>query len=312
MTGATGFIGSHLSARLVHEGAAVHAFVRPNGDRSRLSALSGAMRFWEGDITDPVSLHAAFAGAEPDVVIHLAADTQVRRLGHGWAGVDRSIRVNLQGTMMVLQATLEAGYPASTFIRAGGLEEYGDGPTPYREDQREQPISPYSASQVAATHYCEMMQRGTDTRIVTLRPALVYGPGQSNDFFIPSLITSCLRGIDFDMSAGIQRRDLLYIDDLIDAFLFALTGRTAQGIINVGHGVEHSIRDVAELIVRLTGTTARLRIGSRPERERDLQHLVTTTGRAEKLLGWRAQVELPEGIARTIRWYNGAPVMAAQ
>src|SRR5439155_23050557 len=105
----------------------------------------------------------------------------------------------------------------------GGLEEYGTAPTPYDEFQREAPISPYSASQVATAHYVGVLQHHTMARIVTLRPALVYGPDQSTDFFIPSLIVSCLRGATFDMTDGTQGRDLLYIDDLVDAIVLAAT-----------------------------------------------------------------------------------------
>ena len=218
VTGATGFLGSHLSARLVRERAEVHALVRPGSDRSRLALIAGEIRFWEGDVADPASLVRALAGGAPNAVFHLAADTGVRRLGEGWDGLERSIRVNLQGTMAVIRAALEAAHPVARIIRVGGLEEYGDGPTPYLETQREQPISPYSASQVAGTHYAEMVQRGTDVPIVTLRPALIYGPGQSSDFLIPSLILSCLRNEDFDLTSGTQHRDLLHVDDFVDQF----------------------------------------------------------------------------------------------
>lgn len=282
--------------------------LRAAGDAPRLRGVRGDVTVWTGDVSDAASLTAAIAGARPQVVYHLAADTGVRRLGQGWAGVERSIRVNLEGTLAVLRAALEAREPVERFVRAGGLEEYGDGATPYDEGQREQPISPYSASQVAATHYCEMLQRGTSTTIVTLRPALVYGPGQSSDFFIPSLIRSCLRDEDFEMTSGAQHRDLLYVDDVVEAFLLAGSRPTVTGgVINVGHGVEHAVRDVAELIVRLTGTRARLRIGARPERARDLEHLVTGTARAHAMLGWRPAVELEDGLRRTIDWYRSAP-----
>ena len=145
----------------------------------------------------------------------------MRRFDGAWEAVERSLEVNLVGTINVLHAALESGAPVAAFVRAGGLEEYGLAATPFEESQREQPVSPYSASQVAATHYCEVLQRHTSVAIVTLRPALVYGPDQSTDFFIPGLIVSCLRGIDFEMTEGEQTRDLLFVDDLVDAFLLA-------------------------------------------------------------------------------------------
>jgi nucleoside-diphosphate-sugar epimerase len=304
VTGASGFIGSHLVARLLREGAEVHVLQRSGTPAPRLAPLLSRLRVWRADVTDRVAVRAAFEGAAPDLVVHLAADTTVRRTYEGWAGVERSIRVNLEGTLTMVRETTEARHPVSVFVRAGGLEEYGTGPTPYVETQREQPISPYSASQVAATHYCEMLQRETQIPLVTLRPALVYGPAQSTDFMIPSLITSCLRGTDFDMTAGTQYRDLLYIDDLVEAFVRALTREAASGVINVGHGIEHAVRDVAQEIVRLCGTASRLRLGARPERPSDLAHLVTSTRRANELLDWRPAVPLTEGLVRTIAWYR--------
>jgi UDP-glucose 4-epimerase len=309
VSGATGFIGSHLVERLARDGADVHVLVRAGSSRARLDAVRGRIREWEGDITDIGALRAAVAGAQPDVVFHLAGDTGVRRVSEGWPGVDRSVQVNLIGTLALLRATLEAKHPVSAFVRAGGLEEYGDGTVPYDEAQREQPISAYSASQVAATHYCEMMQRGTETSLATLRPALVYGPGQSEDFLIPSLIASCLRDQDFEMSGGTQQRDLLYIDDAVEAFVLAATHR-ARGVINVGHGTQHAVRDVAAEIVRLTGTKARLRVGARTARARDLEQLVTRNTRAREVLGWRPAVGLTDGLARTIESFRALHALA--
>jgi nucleoside-diphosphate-sugar epimerase len=304
VTGASGFIGAHLVARLLREGVEVHVLQRGEAPSPRLAPLRAQLSVWRADVTDRDALHAAFEGAAPDLVVHLAADTTVRRTHEGWAGVERSVRVNLEGTLAMVRETIDARHPVSVFVRAGGLEEYGTGATPYVETQREQPISPYSASQVAATHYCEMLQRETATPLITLRPALVYGPGQSTDFLIPSLITSCLRGIDFDMTAGTQYRDLLYIDDLIEAFVRALTREGVRGVINVGHGIEHAVRDVAQEIVRLCGSESRLRIGARPARPGDLAHLVTSTRRSSELLDWQPAVPLAEGLVRTIAWYR--------
>ena len=175
VTGASGFIGSHLVARLLREGAEVHVLQRGDAPGPRLRPMLARLRVWHADVTDGASVHAAFEGAAPDLVVHLAADTTVRRLHEGWAGVTRSIRVNLEGTLALVRETLEARHPVSVFVRAGGLEEYGTGATPYVETQREQPISPYSASQVAATHYCEMLQLGTDAALPTALGEAVEG-----------------------------------------------------------------------------------------------------------------------------------------
>ncbi|MDQ2665183.1 MAG: SDR family NAD(P)-dependent oxidoreductase [Gemmatimonadota bacterium] len=305
VTGASGFIGSHLVRALVRDGAEVHVLLRARASRARLLGVDADLEAWEGDITDRSSVQRVVDGARPDIVYHLAADTGVRRLGEGWPGLERSLRVNLEGTLGVLRACLDAAHPVRAFVRTGGLEEYGDGPIPYREDQRERPISPYSASQVAATHYAQMLQHGTATAIVTVRPALVYGPGQSSDFFIPSLIARCLRHEDFAMSEGHQRRDLLYIDDLVGALVRAGAREGLGGtVINVGHGFAHAMVDVAREIVALSGSTGVLRIGALPARSRDIEHLVADTSRAKALLSWTPGVSLTDGLRRTIAWHR--------
>lgn len=305
VTGATGFIGAHVVRRLLRLGAEVHTLVRHGNVMARLEDVRDAVACWHGDVSDQDAVLGAVRGARPEVVLHLAADTSVRRFDGGWEALDRSVAVNLCGTLNVLRAALTAPTPVETFVRLGGLEEYGTAPTPFEETMRERPVSPYSASQVAATHYCQMLQPGTGTAIVTLRPALVYGPGQSADFFIPSLIHACLRHLDFALTGERTHRDLLYVEDLVDAILLAAARSDLRGtIINLGHGVEHAMGDVADAVVRCTASRTRVQTGVAAPRAGDLRHLVTATDRATELLGWRPQVTLEDGLARTVAWYR--------
>src|SRR5205085_2108423 len=140
--------------------------------------------------------------------------------------------------------------PLQAFVQTGTFEEYGTGPVPFVEDQREEPVSPYSASKAAATHFCQMLHRSLHYPVIVLRPCLMYGPFQSADMFIPSLIDSCLRGQDFPMTSGEQTRDLSYVSDVIEAYLLAIRRPKAIGeVINIGSGQEYKIKDVAKKIV---------------------------------------------------------------
>src|SRR5439155_5299425 len=130
-----------------------------------------------------------------------------------------------------------------------GLEEYGSGPAPFVESQREAPRSAYSASQVAGTHLVQALQPSLPFAAVTLRPTLIYGPGQSTDFLIPALIEALLGGRPFALSEGRQRRDLLHIDDLVTAMLAASSGEGMAGeVINVASGTARQIRTVARAV----------------------------------------------------------------
>lgn len=308
VTGASGFIGSHLSRALVEAGAEVHALVRRGSSLWRLGELGQRITVWEGDVTDYDSVLRCCRSGRPTAIVHLAGDTGGRRFVGDWAVVDRSVAVNLAGTLNLVHCAVDSGAPVSIFVRAGGLEEYGTGPTPYDETQRERPTSPYSAAQVAATHFCQMLQAHVTFALVTLRPALIYGPSQSEAFFIPGLIRSCLRGVPFEMSTGEQRRELLYVDDLVDALIRALDRPRLRGaIINVGSGEDIAIRDVAEAIVRLMGAPGVLRLGAVAPRPEDLAQLVARSALAEAELGWRPRTTLSTGLQRTVDWYRANP-----
>lgn len=315
VTGATGFLGSHVVRRLLAAGATVHMIARATSAFDRLSDVLPDIRPWTADIRDATAVERCVTSVRPDLVFHLAAETA----GRGWIlsaelGTEllqRSYDINFVGTVNVLRAVARAA-PAARVIRAGGLEEYGTGPLPYHEHQREAPISPYSASQVAATHLAEMFHRQTGLAIVTLRLALLYGPRQAAGFFIPSLILACLAGRSFEMTAGDQTRDFVYVDDAVDAFVrVAAAPASIGGVINIGSGVEWRIRRVADLIVQLSGSKSRLRIGARPDQTIGLSRLVCDTSRAWELLSWKAQTSLEAGLERCIAWYRTRPEQAA-
>ena len=309
ITGASGFLGSHVARGLDAAGATVHALVRPESSLRRLDeSLRSRLTFWMGDVMEYGSVLRCCRGAQPTEVVHLAGDTAGREFTGDWRLIDRSVAVNLNGTLNVVRASVESGAPVKALIRAGGLEEYGTGPVPYAEAQRERPSSPYSAGQVAATHFCAMLQQHARFAITSLRPALVYGPAQATSFFIPKLIRNCLRGMPFEMTTGEQCRDFLYVDDLVDAFLRAIRGKQLRGeIINIASGAEVSIRSVADEIVRLTNAHGVLRIGAVPERAAELKHLVAETGHATSVLGWKQMTDLTSGLTRTIDWYRTHP-----
>ena len=305
MTGATGFIGSHLVRRLVREGAEVHCLVRPGSNAERIADVAVKCRTWRGDLRDADSLARAVAGARPEIVFHLAGVTAGRKPGNEFEQIHHALEGNLKGTLNLLEGVRRAGLLLGRFVATGGIEEYGSGPSPYDEAQRESPVSPYSASQTATTHFCQMLQRRLHLPIVMVRPALVYGPAQSIDFFIPALIVRCLKGDDFEMTQGQQGRDLVYVEDLVDGYVrAALNPRAVAEVINLGSGVEVSIRDVAAMILRLTGGVTRLKVGAVPGRPTEIAHLVLSNEKARRLLEWVPTTSLEEGLIRTITWYR--------
>ena len=304
VTGAAGFLGSHLVRRLIREGADVHAIVRRSGGW-RLAETASQITEWVADVTDASAMLDCAKRTRPEIVVHLAGETAARRFIPGdWSAVERSIAVNLMGTLNLVRAAVEVP-SVRALVRAGGLAEYGNGPSPFEERQREEPLSPYSASQVASTHFCQMLQRHTEVAIVTLRPALVYGPAQAEDFFIPAVISAALRGEDFPMSSGVQRRDLLFVDDVVDAFVRAASLDGLKGaIFNVGSGDAVDMRGVAELIVALVGGRTHLIVGALQDQAAEALDLHADAHLSGLQLGWKPSTSLREGLDRTIDWYR--------
>ena len=302
ITGANGFIGSHLTKRLVEEGASVSIFVRENSDHSRIKDLEDHVRTWHGDIRDYASVNNCIQNSRPRIIFHLAG---IRDVTRDIGLIDPMIDANLKGTMNIVRAVIESRIKLKSFVNTGSSEEYGDGEAPFSEDQREVPVSPYSASKVAATYFCQMLHKSMGFPSVTLRPFLTYGPGQSLDMFIPSLIKHCIDGKNFKMTKGDQTREFNYVDDVVEAFLIASVKRNAYGtVLNVGNGIEYSIKDIAEKIKHMMESNIKLLIGVLPKRPGETTHFYCNNQRSRNILGAYAEIGLDEGLQKTINWYK--------
>lgn len=304
VTGASGFIGAHLVRNLLKDGIEVHVFARRGARLDRLGS-EPQVTVWHGDITDADAVESCFKNVLPTAVFHLAADTAARRAPSDRDQGLRALQVNLYGLINMLNGAVSSGAPLQQFLRLGGLEEYGAGPTPSREDQREEPRSPYSVSQVAATHWCRMMQPTLAFPVVTLRPALIFGPGQSSDFLIPALIEALLQGRRFATTEGRQCRDLIFVDDAIRAIRAASGTDGLHGaVVNVSSGRHYVIRDVVSMIADMLSARRLLDIGLVPERQSDLAFLTGDPCKAQQQLQWQASTSLADGLKTTIEWYK--------
>jgi UDP-glucose 4-epimerase len=303
ITGASGFIGSHVARRLVHDGHEVHVLLRPDSDAKRLEDLP-QVRSWTAGLDNIAALESCIRGARPDRIIHCAGDSRARHMS-GWEPVREAYRINVDALANLLEAACTSGVPVRSLVRLGGLEEYGSGSAPFVETQRESPRSAYSASQVAGTHLLQALQPTLPFAVVTLRPTLIYGPAQSTDFMIPALIEALLAGRPFPLSEGRQRRDLLHIDDLVTAILAASTAERVGGeVINIATGEAPSIRTIARTIGKMLGRPELLKFGELPDRPNDIVDLRGDASKAERLLGWRPTISLENGLAQTIEWHR--------
>jgi nucleoside-diphosphate-sugar epimerase len=301
VTGASGFIGSHVVGRLVGGGAHVSAVSSSVSTYSpeRLAPYLDQIELLEANLTDRSSLAHVVAQARPELVIHLAAFTHV---GKSFSRIDENIQTNVQGTVNLLLA-LDGNYERFVYISSGDV--YGDAPVPFREDGPVSPASPYAVSKYAAERFCRMFQDAYGWPIVCLRPFNVYGPQQSPDRIIPELIISALHGTDLKMTAGRQTREFMFIDDVSDVFVRALLTPGIDGqVINVSRSEEIAIRDLAVTVLNLMGNPVEALFGALDNRPNEIWRMFGDDTKAKDLLGWSPTTSLTDGLERTIAWYQ--------
>jgi nucleoside-diphosphate-sugar epimerase len=302
VTGASGFIGSHLTRRLIAEGADVHALTSTVSSvyPTRLLEVRGSITLHEASLTDRGALNIVAAGVRPEYVFHLGAYTHV---GKSWQRVDECIQVNIQGTLNLLMALEPVGY--TRFVNVGTSEIYGDIDVPFAESDQVHPISPYSVSKHGAEEYCRLFSEGNSWPIVRLRPFNAYGPMQSPDRVVPEIIGRALQDQPLRMTLGTQTRELNYVEDLADGMVRVATAPGIDGeLLNLGNGREVSMRDLATLILQIMGNPIKAEFGALEERPIEIPRMYADATKAAERIGWTSQVTLEDGLARTIDWYR--------
>ena len=311
VTGAGGFIGSHLVERLVAEGYRVRALVRYNSaaDPRNLSLFPREtfekLDILFGDITDARLVEEAVEGC--DAVFHLAALIGIPYSYHAPASY---VNVNIGGTLHVLEACRRHG--VRRMIHTSTSEVYGTALyTPIDEEHPLQGQSPYSASKIGADKLAESYFRSFDLPVVTLRPFNTFGPRQSARAVIPTVLAQALAGAETIRLGNLEaRRDLNYVADTVQAFLLAADTEGIEGeTIHFGSGRDHSIRELAERCLEIAGSDASLEVAEerlRPEKS-EVGLLQCSPEKAKRLLGWEPASSLEEEIAETARFIREHP-----
>lgn len=301
ITGGTGFIGSHLSRRLVNEGAEVSILARKNSSFELISDIQKKVRIYYSEITDINSLLKIFNKTSPKIVFHLAA---IVNADLGVVSLKSLINVNLLGTVNMIEASNEVN-TVKRCVFIGTSDVYGSMGIPFSENCDVNPISTYAVSKASAELFFKYLAREYKIPWVILRPFIVYGDGQSPNMFIPQLIRSALNGKDFSMTGGEQTRDFLYIDDFVDTCIKAALRKKAEGeIINVASGKEVLLSDVAKKVMSLLDNPINIRFGALPYRENERWRVRADIKKAKRLLGWKPETSLTEGLKKTINWYQ--------
>lgn len=307
VTGAGGFIGSHLVAALLERGARVRAMVRYNSHNyiGQLSALgSDAIAravIVRGDIRDARFVRTAVE--DQDVVFHLAA---LITIPYSYIAPVSYFETNLTGTLNVLEAVRDSG--VARMVQTSTSEVYGSALfVPMDETHPLQAQSPYSASKIAADKAVESYVRSFSVPAVTVRPFNTYGPRQSPRAILPSIVIQALAGREIRVGSLDPVRDLTFITDTIDGFLLAGLAEGVVGeTINLGSGAGYSVRELVDKVRTMVGTSAPVVVEEeriRPEAS-EVVRLISSNTRAKEKLDWSPAVSLDEGLARMIPWFR--------
>ena len=294
VTGSSGFIGRHLCDFLSIKGYKVISCVRQKTCNTEIFHDHHML-----DLMDPIAVRNLIQQIQPDYVVHLAAITN-RINSNDYTYIYEQ---NVISSLNLIDACRGLNN-LKRFVFLGSCEEYGSINTPFKENMREQPVSAYAVSKLAISNFLQAFFKATQFPSIVLRPSLIYGPGQSSDMFLPSMIRSLCARNTFSMTNGEQTRDYLYINDLIEAINAALSHNDDLdgSIINISSGQSVTIRDLAYCTAKLIGCNSLelLDLGAIDYRESEVMNYIVSNELAKKRLNWQPKISLLDGLSSTI------------
>lgn len=298
VAGAGGYIAARMLPLLIEAGATVAAQA---SSLARFEHLP--VQIINGPLFDP-EVQEEMRNFDAHYVLDLAGRTDQSHSRDN----DDIMAINHFGGVRGLGRAIIDGKSLKRWVHTGTNEEYGMGPVPYSEDQREMPVSAYSVSKTASTHHLQMLAREENVPVCIVRPFVVIGPGQDRGL-IPFLIGKALADEAFDTTAGTQTRDFIWVDDVIDGILrAALTADIDGEIFNLASGVETPIRQLVELVCQ-HGGGGKPNFGAMPLRTGDILRCVADISKAERVLGWKPTFTLEDCVKEVV---ESAKVAAAQ
>ena len=312
ITGADGFIGSHLTEELVRRGHDVRAFVLYNSFNSwgwldyLVPEIKKTLDVFAGDVRDPYGVKAAMQGC--DVVLHLAA---LIAIPYSYHSPDTYVDTNIKGTLNIVQAARELG--VSKVVHTSTSEVYGTARfVPITEEHPLQGQSPYSASKIGADQIAMSFYTSFETPVSIIRPFNTYGPRQSARAVIPTIITQIASGKrKLKLGSVHPTRDFNYVTDTVEGFIaVAESDRSVGEVINIGSNYEISIGDTVRMIAEVMGVSVEIEtedIRLRPEKS-EVERLWAENCKAHELLGWSPVFAgldgLRRGLTETAAWFT--------
>lgn len=299
VTGASGFIGSHIAKRMVRENARVSVFARETSDLWRLDEEKNDIAVYRADIRNFDQLDLQIGKIQPDYVFHMAA-----------YGVDSrqkdwivATNTNIVGTIHLIKSLQRVG--CEKILHIGSCMEYGDKKEMVDENAALEPFNIYGSTKAAATIMAHQLAAEINIPIVTLRAFGIFGENEGSHKFFPHIILSLLNGSAVDLTACEQYRDYCYIENIIDGFVLAAKDKSCNNtILNIGSGTIQQLRTYVDMVCRLMNNTTKPNYGAVPYRKDEVWKPHPDISRIKTHLKWAPKISLEEGLKRTIAWYE--------
>lgn len=302
LTGATGFIGSHLLKRLIKEGCKVHIAIRPDSSLWRIEEFKNVFCSHKIDLTDLEGVKLLIHQIKPDIIFNLAA----YGVDYRHQDIHQTIDINIIASVNLFEAfCVNNGH---RFIHTGSCSEYGRKDKSASECDFLDPANVYGATKASSVHLLSSMAKSTQTgKLVILRPFGVFGEYEGLHRFVPQVIYKLKNAHAVQMTSGEQIKDYIYIDDLIDAYILSsiVPLENKVEIINIGSGKEITIKYLALIISKHLGANNELlQFGALPYRPDEIMYSVANVNKAKSMLGWEPKVAIEKGLEHTINWYS--------
>lgn len=299
ITGANGFIGSHMTKRLVNEGADVFILVRESSDLWRIEEFIKEVKVFKVDLRDRDKIFNAVNEIRPDYVFHMGAYGVDSRQKDYFTAVN----TNVVGTMNLLAPLTTLG--CEKFLNIGTCMEYGDKKLPIKEDSHLEPFNIYGSTKASATLLAHQIAGENDIRIVTLRAFGIFGENEGSHKFFPHIILSILNKSEVTLTGCEQFRDYTYIENIIDGFILAaLNEKVKNDIFNIGSGAINQLKYYVNLIYSKMEASKEPNYGAIPYRDGEVWTPLPDITMIKEKLGWEPRISLEEGLDKTIHWFK--------
>lgn len=299
ITGGGGFIGANLTRKLLDLNYEVHILWKKDSDPWRLQDIKNKIHFHTVDIGDLKKLTLLLKKVNPTAIYHLATYSSYRNQ----EDVKNIYEVSVNGTLNLLLASRDIPY--KIFVNTGSSSEYGFKNDPMKEDDLLEPVSFYASAKSAQTLLCQTFSYHYKKNIVTIRPFSVYGPYEQKDRFIPVIARSLINDKPIKITSGNQRRDFIYIDDIIDIYIKTIScaDRISGKILNAGTGIEYSNDEIVKALFKVTGKKVLVEKGKFAKRIWDSPHWVADIKNVKRELNWKPGFSLEKGLGNTYDWF---------